>query len=210
MTFNQLIATSSIIKISQKRELAELLGVESRNKYLLETVEGEPIGYAAEKDAGVIDFFLRQSFGHWRSFEVLIFDNQRQLKFIAKHPFRFYFQRIEIYDYQSRLITVIQKRFSFLSKCFDVLSVDGKVLMSVSSPFWRIWTFEFFQNTDLVAIIRKKWGGIIKETFLDADSFTVEFQAENLKEEEKITLIIAAIFVDLLYFERKASSRSSS
>ena len=52
--------------------------------------------------------------------------------------------------------------------------------------------------------IRKRWSGGLKELFTDADNFAIELQPGPLSPVERRLLLVAAIFVDLMFFERKA------
>jgi hypothetical protein len=200
----QLKAVSSL-KIVQRRELAEFFGFETRNKYEIRTSDDQPIGFAAEQNKGLLGFLARQLLGHWRSFEIHIYDASRQLQITARHPFRLWFQRLEVFNEPGdRPVGALQQRFSILYKKFDVENEQGQVVMTVASPLWRIWTFEFKSMERVRAIIRKKWSGFFREALLDADRFEVEFGDPSLKIGERSLLVAAAIFIDLQYFERKA------
>jgi hypothetical protein len=59
-------------------------------------------------------------------------------------------------------------------------------------------------GTQEVASIQKKWSGLLKEAFTDADNFKVEFKSEKLRELDRYLLVAGALFVDLVYFEKKA------
>lgn len=196
--------------IRQRKEMAELFGFETRNKYSIETEDGRQIGFAAEQQKGVLGFFLRQFLGHWRSFEILIFDPQRQQILKAVHPFRFFFQRLEVYDNRGQLLGAVQRRWAFFHKKFDVEDALGTVGMTVESPFWRIWTFRFMRAATELAVITKRWGGMLKEAFLDADSFQIEFKSQDLTQNERLVLVAAGVFVDLTYFEQKSNNNSLS
>ena len=191
--------------VKQRHEIAEFFGFESRNKYQVSDAQGQPILFAAEQSKGFFGFLMRYFLGHWRTFEVFFFNPQRHLVFQAKHPFRFYFKRFEIYDASGRFLGALQKRFSIFSKRFDVEDHRGMAIMEVSSPIWKIWTFPFKQNGKEVASIKKKWSGIFSEAFTDKDNFMVEFTEQNLRNEERQVIVAAAIFVDMMYFEKKAS-----
>ncbi|WP_394835323.1 hypothetical protein LVJ94_00160 [Pendulispora rubella] len=194
--------------IRQRRELAEFFGYESRNKYEILTTEGQPILYAAEQGKSVAAMVLRQFLGHWRSFELHVFDMHRTPILRAVHPFRFFFQRLEVYDAAGRFIGAMQQRFAFFSKRFDVLDASGHVLFSVSSPFWRVWTFPFERAGRQVAVIAKKWGGVLRELFTDADTFRIDYGAE-LNPDERALLLAAGLFIDLQYFEQNAEDRTN-
>jgi uncharacterized protein YxjI len=191
--------------VQQKRELAELIGIETRNKYAIEAEDGAPIAYAAEQQKGILGILLRQILGHWRTFEIAFFGPDRQPLMTAVHPFRFFFQRLEVSTADGRSLGAIQQRFAFLHKKFDVQSSDGRVLMTVASPFWRIWTFAFERMGREVARIEKKWGGLLSEAFTDKDRFRVQFADSSVTGDERMLLLAAALFIDLVYFEKKAS-----
>ena len=78
--------------------------------------------------------------------------------------------------------------------------------MEVSSPFWRLWTFPFMARGAQVARVQKKWSGLLAEVFTDKDNFAVDFGDGALGETERRLVLAAAIFIDLQYFEKKASS----
>jgi uncharacterized protein YxjI len=199
-----IVQQSSEIMIVQKRELVELFGIETRNKYSIE-VNGAPFAFAAEQGKGGLAFLARMFFGHWRTFEIHFFDNTRQLVLRALHPFRFLFQRLEVSNAEGRLLGSIQQRFAVFSKRFDVSDAAGRLLLSVKSPLWRPWTFAFQRDGRELARVEKKWSGMLQEAFTDADRFRVAFESPELNLDERSLVLAAGIFIDLQYFEQKAS-----
>jgi uncharacterized protein YxjI len=198
-----IVQQSNEINIVQKRELAELFGFETRNKYSLE-VNGAPFAFAAEQGKGGLAFLARMFVGHWRTFEIHFFDNARQLVLRAVHPFRFFFQRLEVNSADGRPLGAIQQRWAIFSKKFDVTDPGGRVLLTVSSPLWRPWTFAFERDGQELARVEKKWSGMLREAFTDADRFRVVFQSHQLGLDERSLVLAAGIFIDLQYFEQKA------
>jgi uncharacterized protein YxjI len=188
--------------VVQRRELAELFGFETRNKYSIELGDTQ-LAFAAEQGKGGLAFLARQFFGHWRRFEVAFFDSFRSPLMRATQPFRWFFQRLEVALESGRPLGALQQRFGFLYKRFDVLDPSGRVSMQVASPFWRPWTFSFQRDGREVARIEKKWSGLLREAFTDGDRFRIAF-VEPLALDERLLLLAAAIFVDLRYFEHKA------
>jgi len=193
---------SNELVIKQRKELGELFGYEARNKYEI-TSAGESVGFAAEQGKGLGAILLRQFLGHWRVFEIHFFDKSRSLLFRAVHPFRFFFARLEVVDNHGTHLGAIQQRFAIFSKRFDVVSSSGEKL-SVNSPFWRPWTFEFKNKGQTRAMVQKKWSGLIKEAFTDAENFRVVYSDAALSTTLRTLILAAAVFVDLQYFERKA------
>jgi uncharacterized protein YxjI len=200
------LSTHRNLMVRQIFEVAEWFGFETRNKYEILDEQKIPVAYAAEQQKGFFGWVMRQFLGHWRTFDVHIFDRDRRLALKAHHPFRLFFQRLEVTDPMGRYLGCIQQRFSILTKRFDVQNSRGLVVMEVASPIWRIWTFEFFHGSKVVGAIKKKWSGLFSEVFSDRDNFLVEFSDPSLSAEEKQLILAAAIFVDLKYFENKAGN----
>jgi uncharacterized protein YxjI len=196
----------SQVFVTQRFEMGELFGFETRNRYRIADAGGNPIGYAAEERTGALGFLARQFLGHWRTFDIHFYDDGRREVFHASHPFRFYFTRLDVFDAGGRLVGAIEKRFSLLSKRFHVTNARGATVMEVNSPLWRIWTFPFVSKGRVVASVNKKWSGAMSELFTDRDDFQVEFRSRELGRDERWIVLAAAIYVDLTYFERKAGA----
>jgi hypothetical protein len=190
--------------VVQKKELAELFGFESRNKYVIEA-GGAPIAFAAEQGKDLLAAASRWLLGHWRTFEIHVFDQNRALWFRAIHPFRVFFQRLEIVGADGAAIGAIQQRFSVFSKRFDVTDASGRLVLTVKSPLWRPWTFAFErpETPGELAVVQKKWSGMLTELITDADRFRIGFRT-GMSEGERTLVLAAALFIDLVYFERKA------
>lgn len=193
------------IFVKQKRELAELLGFETRNKYEIYDSQKNLIGFAAEQQKGILGILLRQLLGHWRSFELHFFDAQRQHVLVSKHPFRWIFQEFEIVTAQGVTIGTVKQRFGIFKKKFDVHNERGEVIYQMRSGFFSFWTFPFFNTRgEEAALIQKKWSGALKEIFMDADNFSVEFKSSTLSENERLVILACSVFTDLQYFEHKS------
>lgn len=200
------VERSNELWVVQRRELAELVGFESRNKYAIHDATGAQVAFAAEQGKGLLSTLFRQFAGHWRTFEIHVFDNARSLLLRVVHPFRWFFQRLEVLSPAGAQLGAIQQRFAFFSKRFDVQDATGNVLLTVSSPLWKPWTFAFQRNGQELALVQKKWSGAITELFTDADRFRVVYNSPSLTPVERTLVLAASLFIDLQYFERKASS----
>jgi uncharacterized protein YxjI len=192
--------------MKQRKELAEFFGYESRNKYEIRDPSGGAILYAAEQGGGLGASIMRQLMGHWRSYEIHVFDNTRNVLLRAVHPFRWFFQRLEVFDGAGRPVGALQQRWAIFSKRFDVEDAAGRVLMTVDSPLWRPWTFRFERGGQRVASVLKKWSGALTELFTDADSFRIEFEHPGISPDERALLLCAGVFIDMQYFEAKANA----
>lgn len=205
MKLAQSLASARSVVVRQKKELAELLGFETRNKYEIAGDRGEAIGYCAEQQKGIMGFLARQLLGHWRTYELQFFELDRGVALRAFHPFRWFFQCLEVSDGQGALLGRLQQGFAIFTKTFDVLDPTGHLVFEMRSGFLSFWTFPVTRpgSPRVVAVIRKQWGGVLKELFTDADTFQLEFSDPGLTPAERQLLLAAAVFVDLQYFENK-------
>ncbi len=193
------------IIIQQRKELFEFFGFETRNKYEILDTSKNIIGFCAEQSKGILGFLFRQLLGHWRSFELHFYDSQKQFAFKSIHPFRFFFQEFSVVDNQNKVLGRIYQRFGILTKKFDIADANGQVIYRMRSGLFSIWTFPLtdIQTGEEKAIIKKKWSGLFKEFFLDADNFKIEYIHNVMSEDNKKIILAASVFVDLQYFERK-------
>lgn len=191
--------------VGQVFELAEIFGFESRNKYRIRDEAGTPVAYAAEQHKTFWGWISRQFLGHWRTFDIHFFLPNRQEFMIAHHPFRWFFQRLEVRLIDGTYVGAIERRFSILSKRFHVENATGQTVMEVSSPFWKLWQFPFYRQGREVARISKKWSGLGAELFTDKDNFVVDMSSPELTAGDRNLIVAASIYVDLLFFEHKGS-----
>lgn len=200
------LSTARELRVRQRHELAELFGFETRNKYEIQDDSGRSIGFAAEQGKGLGQIFGRMFLGHWREFEVHVFNTQRQLTLRLLHPFRWFFQRIEVFDAGARFLGALQQRFGILHTYFDVEDAKRETPLKVVRRLWHPWTFHFLKKGETVAIVRKRWSGFFTEAFTDSDNFTIHFE-RRLTAEERQLVLAAAFFIDINYFEKKAEQR---
>jgi hypothetical protein len=158
--FLQTLAEANAIYVSQKFEIAEIFGFETRNRYLIKTDNGEQFGYCAEPKVGFGDALMRQFLGHWRIFNVVGTDMNNQQVFRAHHPFRWFFQRLDVFGAGDRPVGSLQQRFAWFNKKFDLLDTRERVVMTMTSPLWKIWTFPIKKGSRDVSVIEKKWSGL--------------------------------------------------
>lgn len=200
---NELLAHDEL-QVVQRRELAEIIGIETRNKYELRSPDGVVVGFAAEQGRGVLASLARYFMGHWREFEILVFDAERRPALRALHPFRWFFQRLEVSDADGRALGAIQQRWGVFTARFDVEDASGRVIFTMSSGIFSPWTFPFFREGVEAARVEKKWSGLLTEAFTDGDRFRVVFG--STQGDERALLLAAALFTDLQYFEKRASN----
>ncbi len=188
--------------IRQLKQVAELFGLESKNRYEVLDHRNSTLGYVLEKGQGVGDTIGRQLLGHWRRFELIFFDRHHQQTARAVHPFSWWFQRLTLHDQTNREIGTLQQKFSLLNRRFEFQHPTGEVVWEVDSPMWKPWTFPIMSlEGHEVASIKKQWSGATKELITDSDNFKISLYNQKLSDEERLLILAAGIFIDLNYFE---------
>ncbi|MEC4685739.1 MAG: phospholipid scramblase-related protein [Nitrospirota bacterium] len=196
----QRLSSINALIVSQKKEWGEILtGFETKNKYVVMDPSGTELYMAFEEEGSMI---LRVFLKALRPFEikVLTFDNNPVLK--LKRPFRFYFHQLNVFDSRGTLLGSIQRRFSVLRRIYSVSDASGQEMFQLFGPILHPWTFEIRKNGIEYGKITKKWSGLLKEGFTDADNFGVSFPTGwdiNVK-----SLVLGAVFlIDFVHFENK-------
>lgn len=195
------------VLIQQTKEWGEiLLGFESKNRFELKDERGQPLGYAAEEASGIGQWFLRNLFGRCRQAVIHVYDLHGTSVGRGEKPFRWFFHRMEVIDGGVKL-GAVQRKWAWFHRLFAIENSAGEEVMQIESPFFSPWTFTLtFQGRE-AGVIRKKWSGMLKELFTDADLFGLEVQPHVPVEVRKL-LLIATFLIDFTCFENNQGSDS--
>jgi len=189
------------IVMRQARDWTEVISLKAPNRYALLTESGALAGMALEHPGSfLLRWFLKSS----RPFEMDVHDaaDQSSPQLRLRRPWRWWMARLEVTDAQGRSIGAIQQRWSWVRRRFDVEAPDGRVLASISGPFWRPWTFllEAPGAARELGRVEKKWSGVVSEMFTDADTFLVTLPAGD--GALRRLLLGAAVLIDFKFFEK--------
>jgi uncharacterized protein YxjI len=190
------------LMISQRKEWGEILtGFETRNKYAVMDPAGRTLYFAAEEGGSVL---LRMFLKALRPFTMAVLSPSGQTVLRAIRPFRFYFHKMDVYDAQGQRLGTIQRRFSLLRRIYAVYDGAGREIFELFGPILHPWTFQIKQDGVEYGRITKRWSGLMKEAFTDADRFGVSFPADwDIKLKG---LFLGAVFlIDFVHFENKGN-----
>ena len=196
------LSSLDALVVSQKKEWGEIMtGFEQKNKYVVADPSGNEL-FAAVEEGGsmILRFFLKAL----RSFEINIYTFEKKLVLKLKRPFRFYFHELHISDAQGNPLGTIQRRFTILRRKYSVLSNSGDEILQLFGPILHPWTFIIKKDDDELGKITKKWSGLMKEGFTDADNFGVTFPA-GMDIKTKSLLLGAVFLIDFVHFENKGN-----
>ncbi len=192
------LSSISGLVVSQQKEWGEIVtGFETRNKYAVSDDSGRGL-YLAAEEAGstLLRWFLKAS----RPFTIAVLTEDGRVALRVTRPFRFYFHRAEVADSQGVPLGAIERRFSILRRIYSVFDSTGQEIYRLFGPLLHPWTFEIRDDRGEYGKITKKWSGLLKEGFTDADNFGVMFPADWTVKLK--ALFLGAVFlIDFVHFE---------
>ncbi|UCD91407.1 MAG: scramblase [Desulfobacterales bacterium] len=194
-------AQSLVIK--QKKEWGEILtGFETRNKYNIMDGWGNQVFEAEEESGSLATILARFFLTYLRPFTMSIFSADGNELFTLKRPFRFYFHELDIYESGGVLLGKIKRRFALLRRIYAVMDRNDREIFQIFGPILRPWTFLIKKNDQEQGKIVKKWSGLGKEIFTDADNFGINFP-KALDANQKAVFLGALFLIDFVHFEKK-------
>lgn len=197
------LSSISSLVVSQQKEWGEILtGFETKNRYTISDMSGRRLYLAAEKAGSTL---LRWFLKALRPFTIAVLTEDGQVVLQVMRPFRFYFHRAEVVDSQGQSLGVIKRRFSILRRIYSVFNSSGEEVYQLFGPILHPWTFQIRNDEGEYGKITKKWSGLLKEGFTDADNFGMMLPAAwDVKLK---SLFLGAVFlIDFVHFENKGSN----
>ena len=177
----------SRIKIQQLTKRADLIG---EYHYRMTSKDIYLIAYATEqlRDSKIKRIFLNLR----RSFDIHLYNNQDEHLLTLRHPFRWFYNRLEIYDPSGEKRGTVKQAFTLLPYFFNVENSNGKVLYKFSSPYVE------YPTTFTVTYRKRDIAIIHKDRF--ATSYELLFQNVSIDIEDRLLILVGALFADLYYF----------
>jgi uncharacterized protein YxjI len=196
------LARQNRLAVKQKKEWGEILsGIETKNAYTVLDAQGRPLYTAAEESSFLARFFLKAL----RPFTLHVVNAGQGPVLRLNRPFTFYFHRIEVVNGAGERVGSVERRFAWFRRIYSVRDRHGTEIYDLFGPILHPWTFEIRRAGQGVGKITKKWSGLGKEMFTDADHFGIEFPP-SADGEHKMILLGAVFLVDFVHFENKGGN----
>ena len=188
----------------RKRWLEILFSWESKNTYLVFDHNDAPVFEVQEQGKGFGNMMKRLFLGPLRWFTANVEDLGKQSTLLSlRRPFRFFFHRLEVTGPDGVALGAIQRRWTWLRRKYTVEGPAGQEVATLFGPFFRPWTFKIRLpgSEQEIGLLQKKWSGLGKELFTDADNFWI--QLENVRDPQLSALLFSAtVLIDVVHFER--------
>lgn len=196
------LATHPQLSLKQRKEWVEIfIDFETRNQYAVRGAGGEEVGTLAEEGGGFGATLKRWLLRSHRPLEAALCDRTGAVVLRLSRPFFFLFSDLHVRDVNGQPIGSVHRRFGILHRKYDLRDSFGRTFARVKSPIWRIWTFFVKAEDGRDATIGKKWGGLLREAFADADTFGIDFSQATWAAEERAVIFSAAVSIDFDFFE---------
>jgi hypothetical protein len=204
--------------VKQKLELLEaFLGCETNNKYKIKTTQGHEI-YTAKEDT---DCCTRNCCGPLRPFDMKIKDGQDREVIHLNRPLACsscccpcWLQSIEVFAPPGQLAGTVEQQWSLCAPQFVVKNASGDVVLQIEGP---VCTYSLCGDVEFqilsrdgstkVGKISKKWSGLLREAFTDADNFGIQFPMD-LDVRMKAVMLGACFLIDFMFFEKSGNQES--
>jgi uncharacterized protein YxjI len=208
-TIEDFVNSSNQFMIKQKKEWLEILsGFETKNNYQVFNSNKEHIGFISEIGSGFWNVVKRLFLRSHRPFEIQI-SNSEGLELLKVHrPFFWFFSDLFV-EFKGKKYGSIHRRFSIIYKTYSILDAQGSEVFRIKSPIWRLWTFPILNKMERqVGVITKRWQGLLKEVFTDADAFYIDLNSPEITTEQKVLLFVSGISIDFDFFEQNQGGGS--
>ncbi|XP_055493317.1 phospholipid scramblase 1-like isoform X2 [Leucoraja erinacea] len=182
-----------------------LTGFETKNKYELKNSMGQRVYFAVEES----EFCNRLCCGANRAFSIKIMDNLNQTVLNLVRPLGCHscwcpclHHRMEVQAPPGTIIGYVVQEWN---PCIPILSIQNEMsetILKIRGPCMQFSccgdvNFKVLSKDEstVVGKISKKWTGLLREFFTDADNFGIQFPMD-LDVKVKAVLIGACIMVD--------------
>lgn len=197
--------TAQRLTVRQRKRWSEiLLAWDAKNTYQVYDDQGRPALNVQEQGSGLLNALKRLVLAAMRPFTTHVDElaTQRTALVLTK-PWRWIFHRLEVSTFSGDYLGAVQRRWSWVRRCYDIEGPNGAIVARLFGPILRPWTFEIQlpSSPAEVGTIQKKWSGLGKEMFTQADNFGIDF-GQVTDPALRTLLFSAVVLIDVVHFER--------
>jgi uncharacterized protein YxjI len=179
-----------------------LMNLEQRNEYSVMDPMRRQLGTVVEQGTGLGNALVRIVTGSHRPFEIAVVSPANEVLLELERSFFILFSSMDVKGPTGRLIGRVHRRFGVVNRRYDLEDASGRTFAQIVSRHIKIWTFPVVDASgNERGMIAKKWSGLGREYFTDADSFGVDFGVGGWTAEQRAVIFGAAIAIDFDFFE---------
>jgi uncharacterized protein YxjI len=173
------------------------------NSYNIYNEQGEKIGTVAQKMQiwqKILQLIIKKGI---LPFKLEILNNNNEVEAKISRGFTMFMSTIKICNAEGNLIGTIKQKFKLFKPTFQLLDASSVQIGEISGD-WKAWDFLIKdEHQTIVGKINKKWAGVAKEMFTNADKYNVNFEWVYNDETKKLIAFSGAICIDMVFKENK-------
>ena len=185
------LANYQELVVRQTKEMLEIFtGFETANRYRILTPEGEEAMFCYE-ESGML---TRQFMGSHRPLNLHVIDNNGQPILNAYRNFFWFFSHLNVQDGSGAPIGSLHRKFGMIHRKFALLNSDGQQIAGAQRKLVQALHIHLEQRSGReMGRIVKQWGGILREGFTDADTFSIQFSDVERSQEVRLLLLASPL-----------------
>jgi uncharacterized protein YxjI len=179
--------------VSQKAKLIELT-----NQYEIRDAEGAQLGFVQQEGQSKLRKAARfvTNVDQFLTHRLAVYDSAQNKVLEMTRPRKIFKSRLLVEDGAGRKVGEIVQNNVFGKINFDLIGAHGEKLGRIKAENWRAWDFSIVDQTDMeVARIDKKFVGIAKAVFTNADNYVVDID-RRVEGDFRLLVVAAATAVD--------------
>jgi uncharacterized protein YxjI len=187
------LLTADKLVVSQKAKLIELT-----NQYEIRDAEGAQLGFIQQEGQSKLRKVARfvTDVDQFLTHRLAVYDSAQNKVLEMTRPRKIFKSRLLVEDGAGRKVGEIVQNNVFGKISFDLVGTHGEKMGRIKAENWRAWDFSIVDQTDVeVARIDKKFVGIAKATFTNADNYVVDID-RRVDGDFRLLVVAAATAVD--------------
>jgi hypothetical protein len=151
-----------------------------------------------ENLSGLTKFFRFTKYKQYTPFNSVIrTENQTPIIYLNRKA-SLGFSPVIVHDSTNKPIGKLQPKFRLGGAKLEITDMAGKVLAVLTGSFIG-WDFKIRQNDEEIAIISKKWAGVGKELFSQADNYVLQINDKVPADSPLRPILLSAVLcIDFL------------
>ncbi len=196
------LAGEGTVIVKQAKSWTEVFtDLETVSRFSVSTPDGRELWAAAEISQGFLGVIARWFLKSARPFTMELRARDGSVAMRIQRPWRFFFSHVDVFTGDGAPLGEVQERWGWFTRLYELKDPSGNVLASLVGPLFRPWTFLVKIDGKEVAQISKKWSGLGREMFTDADTYGLTFQGTT--PGVRALMLAATFLIDFRHFEHK-------
>ena len=128
-------------------------------------------------------------------------DGEQRPFLTATRSFFWIFSHLHVSDGAERPVGSLGRRFAIINRRFELEDSSGRSVAEVHGSLMKPNTFTIQRDGSEIARVTKRWSGVVREAFSDADTFQIQQDAPGITRDLSLLILATAFAIDFDFFE---------